>query len=449
MNKNIMPLALSLLLIAPLAMAGLTPEQTQQLGTTLTPVGAEQAANAANTIPAWEKLSDNVIEQGQDGTLELYADESPLFTIEQANYKEHADKLTAGQIKLFETYPTFKMHIYPSHRNATWPEVVYNNTVKYAPTATLTEGGNGIQGTYNAIPFPIPQNGLEAVWNHIVRFRGIYEDRRYSNIITYKNGSSTITDAEIQKLYNFNRLDQTEEELNNILLYFKSTSLAPKKAGQATLVHETINQVERARDAWIYNPGFRRVRRSPNLSYDAPVSGADGLRTADETDMFNGATDRYDWDLKGKKEIYIPYNNEKLVREEGNPKDLVMPGHLNPDYARYELHRVWVVEGTLKEGQRHIYNKRTMYIDEDSWSIAAADMYDKRNGLWRVSMSYLRNAYEIPAVVSATDVFHDLQARRYMVYGLIYGQPKRPTYASNSPSRNAFTPNSLKQRSAR
>ena len=447
MNKTIMPVALSLLLLAPLAMSAPTTEQ--DLGTTLTPVGAVKAGNEAGTIPAWEKLPDEVLEKGKNGKLELYTEESPLFTIDQSNFNEHADKLTAGQIKLFETYPTFKMHIYPSHRNATWPEVVYDNTIKFSDTAALTEGGNGIQGAYNAIPFPMPENGLEALWNHLVRFRGIYEDRRYSNIISYKNGSSTIVDAEVQKLYNFNRLDQTEADLNNILLYFKSTSLVPKKAGQATLVHETLNQVERARDAWIYNPGFRRVRRSPNLSYDAPVSGSDGLRTADDTDMFNGAPDRYNWELKGKQEIYIPYNNEKLVREEGNIKDLVTPGHINPEYARYELHRVWVVEGNLKEGERHIYNKRTLYIDEDSWSIAAADMYDKRNGLWRVSLSYLRNSYEIPAVTSATDVFHDLQSRRFLAYGLIYGQPERPTYASNSPSRNAFTPNSLKQRGAR
>ena len=222
-----------------------------------------------------------------------------------------------------------------------------------------------------------------------------------------------------------------------------------ERAGGAVLVHETLDQVKEPRQAWGYNAGQRRVRRAPNLAYDTPIAAADGLRTADDTDMFNGAPDRYDWKLLGKKEIYIPYNNYKVSSPEVKYEELLKPGHLDPQYTRYELHRVWVVEGTLKPGARHIYSKRTLYLDEDSWSAAVVDQYDGRGELWRVSMAYLKNFYDLPYTWSALDVFHDLQARRYHVQNLDNEEPGTIDFTQAIPDDSYFKPSALRRRGTR
>ena len=61
-------------------------------------------------------------------------------------------------------------------------------------------------------------------------------------------------------------------------------------------------------------------------------------------------------------------------------------GTVNADLMRYELHRVWVVEATLKEKSNHIYGKRVFYLDEDSWSLLGEDCYDTRGNIWRIGI---------------------------------------------------------------
>ena len=134
--------------------------------------------------------------------------------------------------------------------------------------------------------------------------------------------------------------------------------------------------------------------------------------------MFSGATDRYDWKLVGKKEMYVPYNSYKLHSDSLRYKDILTPLHINPDHLRYELHRVWVVEATLKKGARHVYKRRTFYIDEDSWQILLMDQYDNRDQLWRVSEGHVINYYDVPTLWTTLEVHTDLQAGRYLAIGL-------------------------------
>ena len=192
----------------------------------------------------------------------------------------------------------------------------------------------------------------------------------------------------------------TPETLNNRILLFKQTVTAPARlAGGILLVHETLDQVKKPRDAWLYNPGQRRVRRAPQVAYDNPGTAADNMRTSDQLDMFNGAPDKYDWKLVGKREVYVPVQRYRLQDPKLKYKDIVTPLHINPDHLRYELHRVWVVEATLRAGERHIYKKRVFYVDEDSWQILVVDQYDNRDQLWRVSEGHAMNFYNVPAVV--------------------------------------------------
>ncbi|MDH4564448.1 DUF1329 domain-containing protein [Pseudomonas sp. BN411] len=445
--------AVALALSASAALASVSTQDAAKLGASLTPFGAEKAGNAAGTIPAWTggiTQAPAGYKSGQHHP-DPFPEDKPLFTITKANLDQYKANLTPGQIALFNAYPnSFQMPVYQTRRSGSAPQWVYDNTVKNATTAKLLDGGNGFSDAYGGIPFPIPQNGVEALWNHITRYRGSYIVRRASEVAVQRNGDYSLVTSQQEARFKYYNPQGTYADLNNILFYYLSFTKSPARlAGGATLVHETLDQVKEPRQAWGYNAGQRRVRRAPNLAYDTPIAAADGLRTADDTDMFNGAPDRYDWKLVGKKEIYIPYNNYKVSSPEVKYKDLLQPGHLNPAFTRNELHRVWVVEGTLKSGARHIYSKRTLFLDEDSWQAAVVDQYDGRGELWRVSVAYLKNYYDLPTTWSALDVFHDLQARRYHVQNLDNEEPTTIDFTQATPDDGYFKPSALRRRGTR
>ena len=305
-------------------------------------------------------------------------------------------------------------------------------------------------GAYDAYPFPIPSNGVEALWNHIVRYRGEYTVRRASEVAVQRNGDYSLVTSQQEALFNYNLPGGSAEKLDNIIFYYLSFTKSPARlAGGSVLLYETLDQVKQPRQAWGYNAGQRRVRRAPSLAYDTPIAAADGLRTADDTDLYNGAPDRFDWKLVGKKEMYIPYHNYKLIDPGLKYDDVLGKGHVNPEHTRYELHRVWVVEGTLKSGQRHVYSKRVLYLDEDSWGAAVVDQYDGRGNLWRVSMAYLINYYDKPTVWTGLDVFHDLQARRYHAQGLANEESGFISFDEAIPAKKYFKPAALRRRGRR
>ncbi|WAB95483.1 DUF1329 domain-containing protein [Pseudomonas citronellolis] len=440
--------------MAPATQAAVSPDQAAQLKSSLTPLGAEKAGNADGSIPAWTGgLTSAPAGYKGPGShhVDPFAADQPLFTITKANLEQYKAHLTPGQIALFNTYPdSFQMPVYPTRRSGSAPQWVYDNTFRNATTAKLVEGGNGFADAYGGTPFPIPQNGLEALWNHIARYRGSYVERRSAQAGVERNGAYSLVTSEDQLLFRFYDPKGSYEQLGNLLYYYMTFSTAPARlAGEGALVKETLDQVKEPRQAWGYSPGQRRVRRAPTLAYDTPIDESNGLRTADDTDMFNGAPDRYDWTLVGKKEIYIPYNNYRVTSPEVKYKDLLTPGHINPKYTRYELHRAWVVEGKLKPGARHIYSKRTLYLDEDSWGAAVVDQYDGRGELWRVSMAYLKNFYEQPMVWTALDTFHDLQSRRYSVQWLDNEEPGTADFSKPMPSMDEFSPAALRRKASR
>lgn len=453
-KHTLMGAAIALALSAGSALAAVSPQEVAKLGASLTPFGAEKAGNAAGTIPEWTggitKAPADYKGAGQHHS-DPFAGDTPLFTITKANLEQYKDNLTAGQIALFNTYPnSYQMPVYQTRRSGSAPQWVYDNSIKNATSAKLLDGGNGFSDAYGGIPFPIPQNGVEALWNHITRYRGSYIVRRASEVAVQRNGAYSLVTSQQEALFKFYDPKGSYADMNNIMFYYLSFTKSPARlAGGAVLVHETLDQVKEPRQAWGYNAGQRRVRRAPNLAYDTPIAAADGLRTADDTDMFNGAPDRYDWKLVGKKEIYIPYNNYKVTSPEIKYADLLQVGHLNPAVTRNELHRVWVVEGTLKPGARHIYSKRTLYLDEDSWQAAVVDQYDGRGELWRVSIAYLKNYYDLPTTWSALDVFHDLQARRYHVQNLDNEESNTIDFSQPIPDDGYFKPAALRRRGTR
>jgi len=412
------------LTISGAANAKIDAEQAKKLSAELTPFGAVRAGNADGSIPEWT----GGIQKAPDGYtpgmhhLDPYPTDKVEFTITAANVEQYASMLTPGQLALFKAYPdTFKMNVYKTRRSASYPQHVYDATLENAVRAELIEDGNGIQGAAVGIPFPIPATGLEAIWNHILRYRGEAITRQGGQVTPTASGDFTYIGFDDQLMLPYGMKGASPEELQetNILFKFKQKVTEPSKlVGTALLVHETMDQIKTPRQAWIYNKGVRRAQKAPTVAYDAPGTAADGLRTTDDFDMFNGAPNRYTWTLKGKQELLIPYNDYRLHSDNLKYSDIVQAGHINPEHVRYEKHRVWVVEANLKENTRHIYKKRVFFIDEDSWQIAVTDIYDDRNELYRVGMAHGLNYYEVPAQWSTLEVFHDLQSKRYIAIGL-------------------------------
>jgi hypothetical protein len=411
-----------------------------------TPFGAEAAGNAAGTIPAWDGGLTKPVAGFQTGG--HYSDpfkaDTPLFTITAANVEQYRNQLSPGQIALLKKYPTWKMNVYPTRRSAAFPKGVYDETAANAGVAKLAPGGNGVTGTKGGIPFPAPKDGLEAIWNTTLRYRGDTYAMQWGQAAVTREGSYTMVNFDYEYDFNYGNLSKpAKDREDNKLAYFLQTVTGPARlAGQILLVDETVDQVKEPRSAWTYNPGQRRVRLAPNVAYDNPGTASDGLRTSDDFQMYNGATDRYNWKLVGKQEMYIPYNSYKLSGNELKVADVLRPSHINPDHARYQLHRVWVVEATLKEGTNHIYKKRVFYIDEDSWSIAVTDKYDARNELWRVAEQHSIVFYDVPMLYGTVEVHYDLQSARYLAMGLRNDQPK--VFEKIKRDRADFTPSGLR-----
>lgn len=424
MRRNALTLLCTLTAVALLgttAVAQLSPQDVARLGTTLTPLGGEKAANADGSIPAWDGGLTKAPAGYKPGQhyVDPFAGEKPLFTINAQNAAQYAEKLSDGHKAMLKAYPSFRIPVYPSHRTAAAPQRIYDATKKIAATAKLAEGGNGVTGALAGIPFPMPKTGIEVIWNHMLRYRAEVASRTVAQAAPTRGGQYTLVQFEEETMFSYHLPGTTEASMKNRLLNFKQAVIAPARlAGGILLVHESMNQVAQPRDAWLYNPGQRRVRRAPQVAYDNPGTAADNMRTSDQLDMFNGAPDKYDWKLVGKKEIYVPYNSYRLQDPSVKFKDILTPLHMNPDLTRYELHLVWVVDATLKKGERHVYKRRTFYIDEDSWQILLIDQYDNRDQLWRVSEGHAITYYDLPTVWTAAEAHTDLQAGRYLVMGL-------------------------------
>ncbi|KZY62002.1 hypothetical protein A3742_13080 [Oleiphilus sp. HI0071] len=419
------------------AFAKVPAAEAGKLGGELTPVGAEKAGNADGSIPAW----DGGLTSGGDAL----AAEQPSFVISKANVAEYADKLSEGQKAMLNAYDTYTMPVYASKRSATYSDELAAFAKENAVNAELIKDGNALSNVKGVVPFPIPQSALEVVWNHILRFRGGSFERNSVQVTPTSGGAYQPVKffEEFSERYALTDFANNEDE--NVMFYFKQVVTAPARlAGNVLLVHETIDQVAEPRRAWIYNAGQRRVRRAPQVAYDGPGTASDGLRTSDNFDMFNGAPDRYNWELKGKKEMYIPYNSFKFDDKSLKYSDLVKPGHLNSEYARYELHRVWVVEGTLKSGERHIYSKRTFYIDEDTWGIVVADHYDGRGELWRHAEAHNKLYPEVGAILTTIESAHDLLSGRYIANGMVNEEPSRYNFEKDFSGKD-FTPAALRR----
>ncbi|WP_411378490.1 DUF1329 domain-containing protein [Pseudomonas sp. MPB26] len=452
MRKIFAVMALSLL--AANVMAAVSPDEAAKLGTTLTPVGAEKAGNADGSIPAWTGgIPKNAGAVDSKGFLaDPFASEKPLFVITAATVDKYKDKLSDGQVAMFKRYPeTYKIPVYPTHRTVNLPPDIYESIKRSALNVKAINDGNGLENfTGNRYyAFPIPKNGVEVLWNHITRYHGGNLRRIITQATPQTNGSYTPIRFEEEVAVPQLIPDMDPAKGANVLTFFKQSVTAPARlAGNVLLVHETLDQVKEPRLAWIYNAGQRRVRRAPQVAYDGPGTASDGLRTSDNFDMFSGAPDRYDWKLVGKKEMYIPYNSYKLDQPTLKYDDIIKAGHINQDLTRYELHRVWEVVGTVKPSERHIYAKRHMYIDEDSWQVALVDHYDGRGQLWRVAEGHAQFYYNHQTPAYTVETLYDIIAGRYLALGMKNEEKSSFVFGFNARAAD-YTPAALRAEGVR
>ncbi|KAA3652853.1 MAG: DUF1329 domain-containing protein [Proteobacteria bacterium] len=419
LTHTLMPAALTLALSSA-AVAGVSADEAKQLGTTLTAIGAEKAANKDGTIPAYTgglTTAPAGFKPGDGVRPNPFAGEKPRLSIDAKNMAEHADKLTEGTKALLQKHPSFRIDVYPTHRSVSFPKFVTDNTAKCAVAAKTSNEGRSMEGCHAGFPFPIPKTGYEAMWNHLVRFNGQAYQSKYRNLNVDASGRVTLaTEGNSTQEYPF--WDAGKDSADTYWRIKLMYTGPARRAGEGLLIIDPLDVSAKDRRAWTYLPGQRRVKVAPDLSHDTPNPGTAGSNTFDDVFIFNGSMERFDFKLVGKKEMIVPYNDYAAVYE-AKQDDLLKPNHMNPDLVRWELHRVWVVEATLRDGKRHVYGKRVFYLDEDSWAALASDQYDGRGQLYRAGFAYMAPSYDLPAPY--TDMFghYDLVAGIYSLTGFI------------------------------
>ena len=430
------------------ALADVPEAQQARLDEDLTPLGSERAGNADGTIPAWTGgLTSPPEGIGYEKGKHLpdpFASDEKLFTVNGQNVAQYDAFVTRGQRAMMERHSSYFLDVYPTRRSCALPEHVYKAARRNAAVGKLVADGNGVAKAIMASPFPIPNNALEIVWNHTLRYRGFKLQREFTAIPVNQQGDFYQITVHDDAILRWSDPQYTSaEELDNIsILYLLQTKAPARSAGFVVLVQESLNMAVEARKAWTYSPGTRRVRRAPTIAYDNPGTNSDGITTSDSFGGFNGAPDRFNWTVRGRSEKFIAYNNYRRVLA---PYDeLVAEKHVNQSLMRYERHRVWEIVGDLKDNFRHVYAKRVFYIDEDTQGIAATEIYDGRQQLWRVQELGGGVQYELPLCGGGGDTVYDLQVGRYLMVGLI-NEEKPIDFNAAHLDPNRYTPGNMRR----
>jgi Protein of unknown function (DUF1329) len=402
------------------SMAAVTADEAKQLGDTLTDFGAIKAGNADGTIPPYTGgLTKAPADFKPDSGFwtDPYRDDKPLFRIDAKNIDKYADKLSEGQKLLLKKYPDYYLDIYPTHRSAAYPEKILKATVHNATACKTTREGLGVDiGCRGGMPFPIPKTGNEVMWDHVLRYMGdtqMFTNGSRSWVID-SSGKPTMSAQQLtMQDFVYYQVDQADRDPNLFWRTYSNTQSPARRAGEMTGLRDYLDPVDKPRAAWNYLPGQRRVKVSPDFAYDTPVASMGGVTLFDELFVFSGKMDRFDFKLVGRKEMYIPYNGYKNVFDCPTADMALQPKHVNPACERWELHRVWEVEATLKPGMRHVYSKRIYYFDED-WSGASLyDAFDQSGELYRSLFQTTIQLYDKQMPYGTKNVVYDFNRGLY------------------------------------
>jgi hypothetical protein len=410
------------------------------LKSTLTPFGAERAGSADGAIPAWTGAMPALPANYKSGDPmpDFFAADKPLYSVTAANLDQYRAKLAEGVVELIKRYPDYRVDVYPTRRPAAAPEWVYDNTYRNATEAKPVADGAkfGFTGGYGGIPFPIldadpATAGAQAVWNHLTRWQGDAVTRFQSAYVVNASGTRTLSSYyQIYLDYPYYDKAGSSATFKGYNYYLRAEWKAPATLnGQSLIQWQSINTLERNNLTWQYLLGQGRVRKAPSVAYDSPAPETSGIMNYDDYYTFNGALDRYDWTLVGKAEMIVPYNNNKVVL--ASEDQAHMAHFLNPDITRWEVHRVWVVDGKLAEGKRHVVPHRRLYIDEDTWTSLMTDQWDAQGKYWKFIHNLMEVRPDMPAVLYSNSVGYNLQSQEYTTMGGAWlgGKFTEPSYA--------------------
>jgi len=419
-------------LIASTAHAAVTAEEAAKLKTTLTPFGAEKAGNADGSIPAWSGGYTMPIPGFTNGGRrgDPFAAEKPLYSITAETMAQHVGKLTEGTQALLKKYPkTFRVDVYVTHRTAAAPQWIYDATYRNAVSAKLD--GEVVKDAFGGIPFPIPRTAKEVVANHELHWRGESWRNNYRGYLVTASGQRVLS---IEGLGDWQMPYYAEGRADEFGGDYRLSRLVnsgpPIRAGEAVIARQNLDQDKT--NAWVYLPGQRRVRKLPNSCCDTPAASTAGLASYDEVEVLGGRTDRFDWKIVGKQEMLIPYNSNRLHTPDKD-SDILLANHLNPDGVRWELHRVWVIEANLKQGQQHQAPKSRYYIDEDTWVAVLGDRWDATGRLWKTLWAHPVVMPDLPATTPQQQWgFNDLISGVWYAGGVVN---ERPTHYKIMPRR--------------
>lgn len=439
--NSILLAGLMALAATPAARAAVSAADAAKLKTELTPLGAERAANKDGTIPAWTggltKPTPGFVNGGRRP--DPFADEKPLYSINAKNLAQHESQLTDGVKALFKRYPdSYRVDVYKTHRTAAAPQWVYDNTAKNALTGKM-EGSTPTQVS-GGIPFPIPTSGEQVMWNHLLRWRGTDVRMSMNGIQTTAEGRSVVTvDGVVDMTFPY-YIDTLPASARSEYWLIRLLNIGPPiRAGESIVGRNNID--EDKTQSWVYLTGQRRVRKLPASCCDTPTPATAGLMSFDEVGVWTGRTDRFDWKLVGKQEVVVPYNSNRSMAP-NKATDLVTPRHLNPDHVRWELHRVWVVEATLKSGHRHQVAKARYYVDEDSWMAVLGDRWDSNGQLWKTVWALPFAMPDLPGVYMGANGFYDLLTGSYFAND-VTNEKKGQFELMPRYKDSAFTPDAL------
>lgn len=433
---------------APSAPAPSAPSDVgvPRLGEELTPFGAVRAGNRTRAIPPWT----GGLTAAPRGYVpdrpspDPYIEDVRWFTVGAADVERYKVRLTAGQQALLEKFPdSFELALFPSRRSAAAPQRIYDASLANADRARLGENGLALRDATVGVPFPIPANGVQAMWNHKLRWRGGTVSRTSLTVVQSGDGTRSLTRLREDFASPYAAGDPAAPPL-----LYRRTILDPKEqAGSSLIVQGTLDPIAARTRAWVREGERGRVVQASDFAYDTPDPVTGGVCTADMLDMFSGALDRFDYTLVTRREMYMPYNAHRLTNPSLTMRDILWPHHPNPQFLRYEMHRVWVVDARLKPNFKHSLPDRTFYLDEDSWQILASEHYNGKGALLRYAEAHPLPDWQVPVLVPTMEFAFDLTADRYAARGVENGLPP-PRYDAPLKPED-FTPDALVRRGRR
>ncbi|GLR66958.1 hypothetical protein GCM10010909_16380 [Acidocella aquatica] len=426
------------------------PRNADLLKSTLTPLGAEKAGNADGSIPPWTGGFTAPADwtPSSRSIPDFFAADQKLLSIDSSNFQQYQDVISPGVAALIRKYG-YSVDIYPTHRTACAPQWVYDNTAQNCLNAQPNSKGAryGFTGAYGGIPFPIPDEGenqgAEIIWNHICRWFGVYYNGIFSAFLV-SNGQVELTQTiKVNETNTYYLPSGSVASYDGFLAKIRVHVTAPPTSeGEQFVEYDSTNPLQLPQEAWQLLPGQGRVRKAPELQFDTPDALSGGVGNWDDQFGFTGSPIKYDWKVLGKKEMYVPYNNNAQYLQ--SPAVILQKNFVNPQYTRWEKHRVWVLDATLAPGQRHVVPHRRMYVDEDTWTITVEEQYDAQGNLWKVVTNFNQVCPQVPGTLFGKTAIYDLQTDQYVLDSgpwtdLIYGGD----LDFNANPANDFNPNMM------